>query len=75
MTPIRAFTSNSIDSPDGNVNASPFSFAGDDVRPRGVVKRRLVRAYRRAKVKLKGTSSDADSVAPDSSSESEASVM
>ena len=49
---------------------------GDHTGSKGVVKRGLMKAYRKVrKVKLKRTPSDADSVAPDSSSESEASVM
>ena len=55
---------------------STMNATGDDTRSKGVVKRGLMKAYRKVrKVKLKRTPSDADSVAPDSSSESEASVM
>ena len=46
--------------------------------PRGVVKRRLIGAYRRAKVKLKRSPSETDSVASSSdlnNSEPEAEVM
>jgi hypothetical protein len=46
--------------------------------PRGVVKRRLIGAYRKAKVKLKKSPSETDSVSSDSdlnNSEPEAEVM